>query len=115
MKLLVCGGRDYANISAVYHALYAVHRKRGITLLIEGGASGADRIARSWAVVNSVPFETEHADWAKYGKAAGPIRNALMLSKWEPDGVVAFPGGDGTADMESKAEAVGVKVWRIKK
>jgi predicted Rossmann-fold nucleotide-binding protein len=29
----------------------------------------------------------------------------------KPDGVVAFPGGDGTADMVRRARAAGVKVW----
>jgi hypothetical protein len=112
MRVLVCGGRDYRNISAVRHALGALHAKRGITLIIEGGAKGADRLAREWAIANGIPFETEDADWKKYGKAAGPIRNGVMLAKYAPEGVVAFPGNDGTADMVAKAEAAGLKVWR---
>ena len=44
------------------------------------------------------------ADWAKHGKAAGPIRNAEMLTEFLPDYIVAFPGGKGTADMLRKAE-----------
>lgn len=112
MRVLVCGGRHYSNHAAVEHALTVLHARRGITLLIEGGATGADRLAREWAKKRGVPFETEEADWTKYGDAAGPIRNALMLSKWKPDGVVAFPGDRGTRDMIRKAEAAGLKVWR---
>lgn len=111
MKFIVCGGRDYTNISAVRHALHSLHSHTGITLIIEGGALGADRLARAWAIACDVPYVTVAADWDKHGKAAGPIRNAEMLATHKPDGVVAFPGGRGTADMIAQARAAGVKVW----
>ena len=113
MRLLVCGGRDYADNQTLCEALGILHRKRTITLLIEGGAQGADRLARMWAISNDVPFATEKADWQHYGKAAGPIRNAAMLAKHAPDAVVAFPGRTGTADMVKKAEDAKVNVWYV--
>jgi predicted Rossmann-fold nucleotide-binding protein len=109
--VIVCGGRDYKNLAAVEHALTVLHARRTITQLIEGGAQGADRLAREWAKKVGVHVETEEADWKRYGPAAGPIRNGLMLSRWKPDGVVAFPGGRGTADMIAQAKRAGVKVW----
>lgn len=112
MRVLVCGGRDYANLSAVHHALTALHTKRGITALIEGGAAGADRLAREWAKRNHIPVETFEADWKADGKRAGPWRNYRMIRDGKPDGVVAFPGGLGTADMIRQAETAGLKVWR---
>lgn len=112
MRLLVCGGRDYTNRAAVQHALSTVHARSRITLVIEGGARGADRLAREWAQMNDVPYNTYPADWNRYGNAAGPVRNARMLREGQPQGVVAFPGGTGTADMVAQAERAGVKVWR---
>lgn len=112
MRVLVCGGRDYANISAIRHALTALHARRPVTLLIEGGALGADRLAREWAIASSVAHQTFEADWKAHGKAAGPMRNDRMIAEGKPDGVVAFPGGRGTADMVAKARAAGVKVWQ---
>ena len=112
MRILVCGGRDYANISAVRHALGSLHAKRGITLIIEGGAMGADRIAREWAIASGIQHQTFSADWKAHGKAAGPLRNDRMIAEGMPVGVVAFPGGRGTADMANKARAAGVKVWQ---
>lgn len=88
-----------------------LHKKRGIELVIEGGQFGADRIARHWAVANHIPYKTEEAEWTKYGGSAGPIRNSAMLRIWKPDGVVAFPGNVGTADMIRKARAAGLTVW----
>lgn len=114
MRLLVFGGRDYANAARLQHVLYAVHAKRPITLIIEGGAKGADRLAREWAIANNIPCVTEEANWAMDGAAAGPIRNAAMLHKHNPEGAVAFPGGRGTADMAAKCEAAGVKLMRVK-
>jgi hypothetical protein len=112
MRLLVCGGRDYTNRCAVQHALSTVHARSNITLLIEGGARGADRLAREWAHMNGIPVQTYYADWKKYGGAAGPVRNGQMLREGQPHGVVAFPGGTGTADMIAQAELAGVKVWK---
>jgi hypothetical protein len=116
MRVLVTGGRKYANQGRVYSALDAVHAKHGITLLIEGGATGADRLARGWAITRGIPFEIEEVtkeDWVRYGKRAGIMRNAVMLIKYSPEAVVAFKGGTGTADMVAKAEAAGVPVWRV--
>lgn len=112
MRVLVFGGRDYKNVSAVFHALTALHTKRGISLIIEGGAPGADRLGRQWAEQNGIPVQTFEAKWAEYGKAAGPIRNGKMLEEGKPEGAVCFPGGRGTADMLAKCEAAGIKVWR---
>jgi hypothetical protein len=50
------------------------------------------------------------ADWDANGKAAGPLRNQRMLEAFNPDMVLAFPGGRGTADMVRKAKRRGVKV-----
>lgn len=113
MRLLVFGGRDYANVARLQRVLCAIHAKRPITLIIEGGAKGADRLAREWAIANGIPYVTEEANWARDGAAAGPMRNAAMLRKHSPEGAVAFPGGRGTADMAAKCEAAGVKLMRV--
>jgi predicted Rossmann-fold nucleotide-binding protein len=112
MRLLVCGGRDYKNVSAVRHVLYAIHRKKVITCLIEGGATGADALAQEWARMVGIPVKTYPADWEKHEKAAGPIRNALMIEDGKPDGVVAFPGGRGTANMIDLARKAGIMVYQ---
>lgn len=119
MIVIVCGGRDYADSTSVIAALDALHAKRGIDTLLEGGADGADKLARVWAVSVGVDLITVHANWKKHGKAAGPLRNSRMLalamdlaaSKSMDAGVVAFPGGPGTANMCSQAGIAGLTVW----
>jgi hypothetical protein len=82
-------------------------------VIIYGGAYGADRLAREWAEEHCLGSECYPADWTKYGRAAGPIRNKQMLVEGKPDLVVAFPGGPGTADMVRQARAAGIRVIEV--
>lgn len=113
-KVLVCGGRDYGDRRAVYDILDRAHSVNPITLLICGGARGADQLAAGWAAYRSVPTKVFRADWEKHGRGAGPLRNQQMLTEGDPDLVIAFPGGRGTADMARRAEAASVPVAYIK-
>ncbi len=102
-RLLVYGGRDFRAKAVVYTALDRIHQAQGLTLVIEGGCpTGADAFARQWARDRGVPNRTFPADWRTYGKKAGPIRNAQMISEGQPDRGLGFPGGSGTADMDAK-------------
>lgn len=114
MKVLVCGGRAYKDETRIREVLSAFHAAQPIARLIEGGAAGADARAAAWASANGVPWDTYVADWARHGKAAGPIRNQRMLDEGQPDVVIAFPGGAGTAHMVKIARAAGVEVLVIK-
>lgn len=116
MKVLVCGGRDFNDALTLGSWLGGIHKNNGpITLLIEGGARGADYMAREFAKWSGIPTQTFEADWTKHGRAAGPIRNQQMLDEGKPDLVVAFEGGDGTRDMVTKARAAGVRVLEATK
>jgi UDP-N-acetylmuramoylalanine-D-glutamate ligase len=110
MKVLVCGGRNFNDPITLGSWLGGVHKQRGISLLIEGGAPGADFMARKFAEWQAIPVRTFEADWKRHGRAAGPIRNKQMLEEGKPDLVVAFPGGRGTANMVEQARAAGVEV-----
>lgn len=111
MKVLVCGGRNFNDALTLGSWLGGIHKNNGpITLLIEGGAPGADFMARKFAEWMKIPTRTFEADWDRHGRAAGPIRNKQMLDEGKPDLVVAFEGGKGTANMVSQATRAGVKV-----
>lgn len=117
MRLLVCGGRTFGRERGerfrVYTTLTEAHADQPISVLIDGGAPGADEVARTWASINGVESLTFTANWRAYGRAAGPIRNGRMLSEGRPELVIAFPGGSGTADMVSRARAAGVEVREV--
>ena len=121
IKLLVCGGRDFNDQRYVSQKLDQVCQERGwwgeygpisspVPLcLIHGGARGADMCADYWGTADYLVIQVFPANWDKYGKAAGYIRNKEMLDQ-HPDLVVAFPGGKGTAMMVDIATKAGVEV-----
>lgn len=111
-RVLVCGGRDYW-APDVYVHLARIHGERPFAAVITGGGRGVDEMASHWAERRGITSEIYPADWSAHGRAAGPIRNAKMLTDGGPDLVVAFPGGRGTADMVRKAKAAGIEVIEI--
>lgn len=113
MRVLVCGGRNYADLDTAHNWLDALHLASPISCVIDGGASGADRLGFEWAHCNGITTQTYKADWTKHGRAAGPIRNQQMIDEGKPDMVVAFPGGKGTADMIRRAKAAGIIVHEV--
>lgn len=82
----------------------------GIRKIVTGGCPGADWLARKWARKNKIPYFQYEADWKRYGKAAGPIRNREMIVKEKPEVLVAFPGTSGTADCVARATKAGVPI-----
>jgi hypothetical protein len=126
--VVVCGGRHFGDRTALFREMDAIHARRPISKIVEGGATGADRLARLWALAREVRYRTYDAAWddlsapgariltrhdgTRYNANAGFDRNREMLAKERPDRVVAFPGGGGTADMCAVAEAADVEVVR---
>ena len=106
MKVLVCGGRDFDDMALVERTLDAIE----VTQIIEGGAKGADALARKWAEARGVTVRTFQPNWKRFGRGAGPKRNQQMLDEGKPDLVLAFPGGSGTKNMMRLAGAANVRV-----
>jgi hypothetical protein len=113
MRILVCGGRDFNDAAKLNAELDAIHAEHGITELIHGCARGADTLAQLWANSQGIMQWAFPADWNKHGKSAGFIPNSQMLSTGQPDLVVAFPGGKGTAHMVNLTVAAGIRMKRI--
>jgi predicted Rossmann-fold nucleotide-binding protein len=112
MRVLVCGGRTYNDREYLYQILDSLHTHTPITQIINGGAKGADTLAHTWAFDKNIPSTSYPADWKTYGRAAGPIRNTQMI-RLQPDQVIAFPGGRGTANMIKQAREHNIPVMEI--
>jgi hypothetical protein len=110
MRILVTGGRNYDDQAMLFGALDMQSEKSGIDAIIQGGATGADELARMWCVTRRCRYDNYPADWKAHGKAAGPIRNQQMIDEGQPTMVFAFPGGRGTADMVRRAREAGIPV-----
>lgn len=119
MKMLGCGDRHWTDYAAVCAVMTSIAQDLRLIdgldpEVIEGEAPGADTCVWNWAMENSYTVYRCHADWRKYGKAAGPIRNQAML-EMKPDVVVAFhrdlDKSRGTRDMVYRAMKAGVDVF----
>lgn len=108
-KVIVTGGRDYQDAARVNEILTEL----APDIIIEGGATGADRLARVWALRNGIQVKTFNADWTKHGKLAGRIRNREMLFAHRDAIVVAFPGNSGTEHCVATAAIFKHTVLRI--
>jgi hypothetical protein len=109
-RVLVCGGRDFDDELAMLTELLKVADPRHV--LVHGDAPGADRLAAKCWRQAGFADEPHPAQWDKFGKAAGAIRNQEMLESGI-DLVLAFPGGRGTADMVRRARRAGVEVREV--
>lgn len=120
MRVLVFGGRDFTDRDCVFGVLDYVladwvvddGEEQDLTI-ISGNARGADRLGEEWARENGANVDIYPADWDTYSKAAGHIRNQQMLDSGI-DYAVQFPGGRGTADMRSRLDRAGIKVWEVR-
>ena len=85
--------------------------RRPVALLLHGGARGADRLIEQAARSLAWPVEVIPAEWGRYGRAAGPLRNGLLLRRALEEAtpaqasvlVDAFPGAAGTASLLRQA------------
>jgi hypothetical protein len=90
MKVAVIGSRGFNDYDKVKQTLSTLK----ISLLISGGAKGADTLGERYAKENNIPTQIFLPDWNKHGKAAGFIRNTDIVENAEM--IVAF------WDMESR-------------
>lgn len=112
IKMLVTGGRDFADADRVEKVMRGMMSRFPGFCVVQGGARGADSLARAWCLANGVPCITIDACWDYYGRQrAGGIRNQWMLTYNDISFVAAFPGGSGTADMVRRAKRMGIEVY----
>lgn len=111
LRVLVCGSRSWTDFDTIYYRLSSLVRDYPDVVIVEGGAKGADTIARQVAEDFQVDTEEYLPDWEKYKKQAGFKRNIQMLET-KPDLVLAFWDGKskGTRHIITEAKERGIEV-----
>ena len=110
MRVAVVGSRFFTDYNYVKSSLDIVSEFKEITVIISGGHRGADTLGERYAKENGIEFVLFAADWNKYGKAAGPIRNKQIIEEGKPELVVAFKPGKGTKTTINYAERNNIEV-----
>lgn len=128
-RLLVTGGRDLPEAETVWVPLWILlHREKSLIITHGKNRKGADSYVEQWFAMPDQPFNRRArryepaeeflaiedpmpAEWSRYGKVAGNIRNEDMVKK-DPDVCYAFPTPDsrGTLDCMARCWVRGVPV-----
>lgn len=110
MRALICGERVWVDrnpISFVIHGLIENHGYDNVQV-IHGAAKGADAVADQISREAGLKPIAFPAQWSRFGRAAGHLRNTLMLDEGRPDVVYAFfvdrSKSKGTANMVRQAK-----------
>lgn len=115
MKVLVTGDREWDDINRVAELF---GRLPPDTIIVHGACRGLDNTAKAVAEAIGMPVKDYPADWARYPRAAGPIRNQQMLDlEHRPDEPIDecwafhnnFSESRGTRDMVKRAKKAGIK------
>ncbi len=105
--LWIAGGRDYDD-ERFMRSVSKPYAEDG-WILITGAQRGADLLAeglwREW----ECPYIGVPAKWTKIGRGAGPARNLIIGKFYQPDQLLYFPGGRGTANAIKVAKARGIE------
>lgn len=109
MKTIVAGSRDITSLDLITTAIEAAPWK--ITELVSGAARGVDQLGETYAAAAGIQITKFPADWKKYGRGAGPVRNREMGNY--ADALIAIWDGKskGTKSMIDIATANNLKVF----
>lgn len=120
-RVIIAGSRKYDDYETLRNKCnHILSQKMADTnikiIVLSGGASGADALGERYAKEYNLQIERHPAEWDKYGRSAGPIRNAEMAAC--ADALIAFPkegeSNRGTYNMISLAKTKGLLVRVIK-
>lgn len=118
MIIGIVGSRYYADYSKFKRIINKYMSSNNIDMkdltICSGGAKGIDTMAERYAKEYNLPTIVHLPEWDKYGRAAGPLRNTLIIN--DSDRLVAFLHSNsvGTKDSINKARKKGIDVFIVK-
>jgi len=109
MKVIIAGSRSITDLQKVEDAV----KQSGFSLaeVVSGEAKGVDSLAMTYAKDNGISIKGFPAQWGRYGRSAGAIRNKEMAQY--ADALIAIWDGEslGTAHMIQQGHAFGLQVY----
>jgi hypothetical protein len=106
MKNNIAGSRTVTDLGLVADAIEA--SGFDISEVASGGAPGVDSLAELRAEQNGIPVTRFPAEWSRYGRKAGPIRNKKMAGYAETLRAEWDGKSSGTKDMIRQARKHGL-------
>lgn len=113
MRVVIAGGINFNDYEMLCEKVSELLEGRDHITIISGHARGADSLGERYAKEHGMDLYVIEAEWKKYGKAAGPIRNRKMLQYAMEDEpmLIAFWNGTsrGTWNTISTAKKMGIE------
>ena len=109
LRILICGSRYWTDKDMIMSLVMSLPKD---SVIIEGEAKGADSLARICA--EECDFAKENilrcpADWNKFSRQAGPIRNTQMLNEGKPTHIIAYSNDIKTSKGTKNMITQGIK------
>ena len=99
MKLAIIGSRTYNNFEELEYRINSIFDISKISLIISGGAAGADSLGEKFALKYNIPTKIYYPDWKNLGKSAGFVRNINIIKVC--DILIAFWDGNSKGTKHS--------------
>jgi len=124
LKLIIAGTRNYpldkdqvacsrgynGNIGCIiWHNLRDDVQK--VEEVVSGCSGMIDQSGELWAALFNKKIKRFPAEWKKYGKMAGPIRNAQMANYADALLLIWDGKSKGSRSMKKEAEKAGIKIY----
>jgi hypothetical protein len=104
ISLAVIGSRDFNDYKFLQDSILKFEEENGCDIIeiVSGGAPGADTLAEKFADENNLRKRIFPADWERFGKQAGYLRNVDIVN--HADHILAFwdqqsPGTKHSIDL----------------
>jgi len=112
-RLIIAGVRTFDDYELLKSKADEVVKDLGEVEIVSGHAKGADMLGERYAAEHAIPCTLFPAEWERYGRAAGPVRNGQMIeyAKQETPMLLCFWDGvaHGTRNIIQKAEREGIQ------
>ena len=118
-RIVICGGRHFNDYEQLKTTITNFLKQRKIEIenveIVSGHCQGADMLGEQYAKEYGLNLTIFHADWQRYKRKAGPIRNKQMIEyimQTENKAVIAFvsENSKGTKQTVLLAKRAGIFV-----
>lgn len=109
MKTIIAGSRGITDYRYLLNCLLKVDIE--ITAVVSGTAKGVDALGEKYALDAGIPLIRFPADWARYGRGAGYIRNEEMADFADACIILWDGRSSGSKHMLKEARDRGLKVF----
>lgn len=112
MKTIIAGSRTITSRKLIDAVM--MNYPSPITEVVCGTAKGVDTLGEEWAHSRDIPVKYFPADWDKYGKKAGPLRNKEM-AEYADAAVIIWDGQSrGTKNMINIMTKMNKPMWLVR-